>query len=132
MPKFGRAWFGGNIFGEDVLSWTTFKRSIHRVPLGFRIRKQLRKEIIFRVQPGNGFAGSKIGTNYQHKYKYFVPSSINNPQGQHARDVLKQAVLNWQTIITPEQKKEYNRIGASGLKMSGYNVYIRDYMRQNV
>lgn len=132
MPKFGKAWFAGNIFGDDTLCFVDFRRSIHRVILGQRVRKQLGKKIIFRIQPGTGYKGTEIGKQYQYKYKYVVPSSINNPQGQPARDVLKQAVLNWQTIITPAQKKAYNYIGSNGLRMSGYNVYVRDYMRANL
>lgn len=102
------------------------------IPLGFRARKQIAKTIIFRVRPGNGYYNSKIGRKYQDTYAYFVPSSINNPQGQVARDALAQAVLNWQNILTPAEKKEYQKRAVHGLRMSGYNLYIREYIKANI
>lgn len=87
--------------------------------------------LIFRVRPGNGHVGSIPGETYQDKMKYFVPPSINNTQGQPARNAFKQAVLNWQTPgLTEDEKIEYNK-RAIGLHMSGYNLYIREYVRAN-
>jgi hypothetical protein len=87
--------------------------------------------LIFRVRPGNGHAGSIPGEIYQDKMKYFVPPSINNTQGQPARNAFKQAVLNWQTVLTEEQKIEYNKRATKGLRMSGYNLYISEYVSAN-
>jgi hypothetical protein len=131
MPKFGQIWFNGGYFGDDILAPTNYKNSIKRVPLGFLVRKQFKHTIIFRVRRGNGYYGAILGELYQDKYQYFVPSSINNAQGQTARNALAQAVLNWQTVLTAEQKAEYHKRATKGLRMSGYNLYIREYVRAN-
>lgn len=132
MPKFGSVKFDNGYFDNKPIAPGFPKTSIHRIPLGVWVRKQIAKKIIFRVRPGNGYYSSKIGKKYQDMYKYYVPASINNPQGQPARNALAQAVLNWQTIITPAAKKEYQKKATHGLRMSGYNLYIREYIKANV
>ena len=98
------------------------------VPVGIEVRKQLGKKFIFRVQHGNGYYGSVNKKIYQHKYKYFVPSSINNPEGAASRVAFAAAVLYWQTTLTPAEKEEYNQRAIGRLHMSGYNLYIREAM----
>lgn len=131
MPKFGQAWFSGELFGDGKLAASNFKNSIHRVPLGFAVRRQIRKEIIFRVRRGNGYFGALLGERYQDKYRYFIPASINNPEGASARVALAQAVYNWKNVLDEETKEEYNRAAQRGLKMSGYNLYVRQYVKAN-
>lgn len=89
------------------------------------------KAITFRVVKGNGFYGTKVGKFYQQKYKYYVPSTINNANGQPARDAFKEAVLNWQTTVTEDEKIEYNRRAALKNTLSGYNLYIGEYVEAN-
>ncbi len=84
---------------------------------------------IYRVRRGNGYWGSKVGEIYKDQYTYFIPASINNIQGAPARAALATAVLNWQTVLTEAQKIEYNKRATRGLRMSGYNLYIREYVR---
>jgi len=71
----------------------------------------------------------------QDQYPYFVPSSINNIQGAAARSALATAVHNWQGTgpdpLTETQKIEYNKRATKGLRMSGYNLYIREYVKAN-
>ena len=129
MPKFNHTWFNGAPFGNTDQVFTKFKSSIRRIPLGIRVHKQLGKKIIFRCRRNSGFAGGIAGKIYQDKYKYVVNSAINNPEGQPARDALKQAVLNWQTVLTPEQKAEYNRRGKANGNLQGYSLYIREYIK---
>lgn len=129
MPKFGKIWFSGGPFGSRKMPYVNFYKSIRRIPLGFTVKKQFRKQIIFRRRVGNGYMGSTLGRVYQDKYKYFVPASINNLEGQPARNALAQAVLNWQTVLTPEQKAEYNRRGALAGNLQGYSLYIREYIK---
>jgi len=129
MPKFGKAWFNGYYFGDDTPSFTNFYNSIHRIPLGMEVRKQLAKSIIFRVRRGNGHAGSTAGRRYQDKYKYFVPSSINNVESDPYRTNWKTAIDYWQNILSTAEKAEYNRRAKKGLRMSGYNLFIREAMR---
>lgn len=110
------------------MGWTNENRTYMGIPVGIRVRGQIAKSVIFRVQPGNGYYGSQIGKHYQHKYTYFVPSSINNIEGQPARDALAQAVSNWQTVLSESEKTDYQRRAIHSLRMSGYNLYIREYI----
>ena len=91
--------------------------------------------VIYRVRRGNGYFGSEFHKIYQDQYPYFVPSSINNPQGAAARSALATAVANWQGTgpdpLTEAQKIEYNKRATKGLHMSGYNLYIREYIKAN-
>jgi len=102
------------------------------IPLGFAIRKQIGKAYIYRVRRGNGYYDSVAGKLYQDKMIYFVPSSINNAEGEPSRIVFAAAVLNWKTVLTEEQKTEYNKRASKGMHMSGYNLYIREHMRANI
>jgi len=130
VPKFGQAQFGNTRFGEHRTCREEQRRMYRGVPLGYGIRRTINKEITFRIRRGNGYYGSPAGVQLQDKYKYTVPSSINNSQGQRARDLLAEAVANWKTL-DEATKKEYNiRAGKIG-KMSGYNLYIREYIREN-
>ena len=107
------------------------KRTYEGIPLGVRVRGQIGKDIIFRVRRGNGHQGAKLGKVYQDRYDYFVPSSINNVESAAIRTLLATAVSNWQNVLTPEQKQVYNKRATKGLRMSGYNLYIREYININ-
>lgn len=70
--------------------------------------------------------GGKVKTSLI-MYKY-NDTSID-PSVRLCWPVLRQAVLNWQGF-TEAQKKVYNK-KARGLHMSGYNLYIKNYIKQN-
>jgi len=108
------------------------KRSIEGIPLGVLVRKQFGHQYIFRVQRGNGHAGTLLGHLYQHKYDYFVPDSINNAESASVRTLFATAVSNWQNVLTTEQKQAYNKRASKGMRMSGYNLYIREYIQSNI
>jgi len=144
MPKFGQIWFSGGIFGDKHICPANFKTTIHRVPLGFAIRKKFRvgnyrrihgpdletsRAIIFRVRPGNGYFGAQWGERYQDKYKYFIPSSINNIQGAASRTALANAVSNWKNVLDEATKQEYHKKAVKRGKMSGYNLYVGEYIK---
>ena len=145
MPKFGQAWFAGELFGDGKLAPSNYKNSVHRVPLGFAVRKVFRckdwrklhgpkdtsKAIIFRVRTGNGYMGAVYGERYQDKYRYFVPSSINSPQGAAARASLAAAVHNWKNILDEATKAAYHKAAVKRGKMSGYNLYVGAYIKEN-
>ena len=128
MPKFGQVWFGGGPFGDHDLVFCPFDKSIRRIPLGFGVRKRFGTSVIFRIRRGNGYADAILGRKYQDKYKYFVPSSINNAQGQTARDALTTSVSNWKTILTDSEKAEYNKRAMKKGGLSGYNLYVGEYV----
>lgn len=131
MPKYGQVHFGRNYFGESERRVGNYKRSFANIPLGIRVRKQIGHQVIFRVRRGNGHAGAIAGVEYQDKYAYVVPSSINNIQSASIRTLLSTAVSNWQGVLTDEQKTAYNKRANKGLKMSGYNLYIKEYINAN-
>lgn len=109
----------------------THKRNYSGIPVGIAIRGSIKNEVIFRVRPGNGHFGALSGQVYQDQYTYFVPTSITNAQGQAARDALTQAVANWQGF-SAEQKKAYDdEASRLGLRMKGYHLYMREYIRAN-
>lgn len=99
--------------------------------LGIAIRGSINNEKTFRVRRGNGYYNSIAGVEYQDQYIYFVPSSINNPEGQDARDALTAAVSNWQGLTDAQKKIYNNRASRGGLRMPGYNLYIREYILAN-
>jgi len=131
MPKFGQTWFNADYFGRGVRVWTDKRRAVHRIPLGATIRKQLGKRLIFRLRPGNGHAGTTLGQKIQDKYKYFVPDSIDNPEGQDARNALSSAVYNWKNTLSDNEKATYNHRADKLNTLSGYNLYIREYIKAN-
>ncbi len=132
MPKFGQVWFGGGPFGDHDLVFCPFDKSIRRIPLGFGVRKRFGTSVIFRIRRGNGYAGAIQGKKYQDKYKYFVPSSINNAQSEPYRVQLRAAVDYWKAILTPTEQKEYN-VRADKIKgLSGYNLFIREAMKGEI
>lgn len=110
---------------------TVENRIYDGIIVGIAVRRQIAHTYIFRVRRGSGYYGSIAGKFYQDKYAYVVPSSINNPEGQAARNALSAAVANWQGF-SDAQKAGYNRRAQAGrLKMSGYNLYLREYIKAN-
>lgn len=98
------------------------------IPLGFQVRGSIAKQYTYQYRRGNGYFGTKTNKHYQIKYAYTVPKSIRNPQSDYVRTEFAQAVLNWQTIVTAEKKAEYNARASRYPGVSGYNLYIRDYV----
>ena len=104
------------------------KRMYDGVFIGYGIRGTIGKTKTYRVRRGNGFFGANLGEEYQDKFNYTVPGSINNPESDPYRAVLRAAVQHWQYALTGAEKKEYNRRASHGLRMSGYNLFIREVM----
>jgi hypothetical protein len=102
------------------------------IPLGHQIRGTINNEFIYRVRRGNGYASSIEGVYYQDKYPYFVPASINNSESDHVRTAFSTAVSEWQTTLTDTQKQAYRERANKGLKMSGYNLYISERIKELV
>jgi len=131
MAKYGTEKFGTFKYGLGGGSKAPENASIDGIWLGFAVHKQFGHEWIFQVCPGNGYYGTRLGHLYQKKYAYIVPTSINNIEGQPARDAMAEAVLNWQTVLTTEEKTAYNRKAAKQGGLSGYNLYIGEYIEAN-
>lgn len=101
------------------------------IPLGFEVRKQLGHKYIYRRRHGNGYYGSYEHKIYQDKYKYFVPSSINNTEGASARQTLSRAVAAWQAL-SEEQKNEWRKKEKWHKGTTGYAMFISQYMFLNL
>jgi len=110
---------------------TVHNREYSGIPIGIAIRGSIADTYIYRVRPGNGYYNAILGEVYQDKYAYFVPSSINNAEGQAARNALTTAVSNWQGFSAAVKRAYDIRAQRARLRMSGYNLYIREYVRAN-
>jgi hypothetical protein len=128
MAKYGQAKYGEAKYGK---SWCPDAESINGVWIGYGIRKQLGKTWIFRVVSGNGYFGTEIGKHYQQKYAYFVPSSINNIEGQPSRNAFATANSNWKNVLTAAERKVYNDRAARRGGVMGRNLYIGEYVEAN-
>jgi len=102
------------------------------IPVGVHIRGQLAKTVIFRVRRGNGRVNSIKGKLYQDQYPYFVPSTINNPQSDYVRAAFAAAVAIWKTEMTETEKNVYRKKANRRGGMSGYNLFISNYVRRNI
>jgi len=132
MPKFGQVHFGNVYFGDSEPPTENWKRSYANIPLGIRVRRQLGKKVIFRVRRGNGHAGAVAGIAYQDKYKYVVPSSINNVESTPYRTQWAACVDYWRNILSDDEKEVYNKRAVKGFRMSGYNLFMREAMNGEV
>ncbi len=108
---------------------TIQNRTYKGIIIGIAVRGQIGHDKIFRVRRGNGFHDSILGAFYQDQYDYVVPASINNPESQKDRQQLIAAVHKWKFDLTAAQKKEYNKRATKGLRMSGYNLFMREAMK---
>ena len=107
--------------------------------VGVEIRKILRRDwTIYPLYPykGGGYLPDLLDGIYQMpRYPYgrvcrridFYDYVITHTDAQQARrEKFAAAVAAWQSL-TPEQKKAYNK-KAVGKHMSGYNLYLSEYM----
>jgi hypothetical protein len=86
---------------------------------------------IFQSLIGNGHYGAVLGRRYHQRKAYKVPWPNGNPAAEAARTALAQAVTNWQSILTEEQKIDYNNRATRRGRMYGYNLYISEYIKAN-
>jgi len=96
---------------------------------GIEVRKQIGHKWIYRVRPGNGHAGTKKGKTYQDRYKYFVPSTINHPNGDTSRTYFAAAVQAWKNL-TQEEQEVWKKLEASHKMVPGRYLFIGDYMKK--
>ena len=77
----------------------------------------------------NGRFGNSVfyvSRNRQCVRTYIVPRNPDTPLQREVRKTFAEAVKSWQ-LISPEEKYVYTR-KARGLGMSGYNLYISEFM----
>lgn len=108
---------------------TINNRTYDGIIIGREIRGSIADTTIFRVRRGNGFYNALLGTRYQDQYGYFVPSSINNTTSEPYRRQWIAAVHKWKYDLTDSEKEAYNKRAHKGLRMSGYNLFMREAMK---
>jgi len=99
--------------------------------VGIAVRGQIGHDRIFRVRRGNGYYSSILGKYYQDQFAYVVPASINNPEGQPARNALKAGIIAWRALSDAAKKVLNKTASRKGLRMSGYNLFMRNYIKAN-
>jgi len=104
------------------------KRMYDGVFIGAGIRRTIGKTTTYRIRRGNGYYGANLGEEYQDKFNYTVPLSINNPQSEPYRRQWIAAVHKWRYDLSDADKTEYQRRASHGLQMSGYNLFMREAM----
>lgn len=70
---------------------------------------------------------SSAGKAITVRERFYFPRYPNTPAQLNTRQNIRNAVASWQEL-TEEQKIAYNE-RARGLNMSGYNLYIREYIK---
>lgn len=105
--------------------------------MGLYVRRTMNKKgvgvggaVTFRVRRGNGHYGSVAGKIYQDKYNYPDVTGLENNAPAGAKTCFATGVSAWQTL-SDSAKKKWNNLAGHGYKMSGYNLFLRDYMLSN-
>lgn len=60
------------------------------------------------------------------KHRFYIPSNPQTESQQANRQKMNDGVVAWQAL-TPQQKNQYN-IRAKGKDLSGYNLFLREYL----
>ena len=110
---------------------TTHHRNYDGIPIGMAVRGSLADLWTYRVRPGNGHYNAVLGEVYQDCYTYFVPTSITNAEGAAARLAFATAVSNWQGLPLTTKDVYDTRARKKGNVMSGYNLFIKEYVEVN-
>jgi len=129
MSKFGQFRFAEAQFAEKDVLPEVRNRTFKSIPLGVWVRRSIKKQTTYRVRTGNNNSGVPLGRPIQDKYDYFVPSSINNVEGEPYRRQWIAAVHKWNHDLTDSEKKVYQKRATKGLRMSGYNLFMREAMK---
>jgi len=105
------------------------------VPIGSDVRRTFGKRpgdisaaITFRVRRGHGAYGSVLGKKYQDKYKYSAAMAAIDNGTPATKARMAAGVAHWQNVLTPDEQMVYNKRASKGLRMSGYNLFLREYL----
>lgn len=106
--EFGCSMYGATKFGSSPLKITLIDGSELEVSGVYQKRHSAGRSIFVRE-------------------RFYFPRYPNTPAQLQTRENIRLAVASWQEL-TEEQKIAYNK-RAEGLNMSGYNLYIREYIK---
>ena len=108
---------------------TINNRTYGGIILGVAIRGSIAKTKTFRFRRGNGSYNAKLGTFYQDQYDYFLPTGYATANVGGARQQWIAAVHKWRYDLTAAQKESYNIRASKGLRMTGFNLFMREAMK---
>ena len=116
--EFGRSMFGFSVFGDsDVyLSPCPFGAALFGDALFGDIM------IFSGIFRKNTNAGPKIFN----REPYYIPKNPRTDPQQTQRGKMTSGVAAWKAL-TPPEKEEYN-VRAKGFNLSGYNLFLREYL----
>jgi len=137
MPKFGWCKFAEDKFGYNTKYHNMKFKMYGTVPLGLNVRRTANKKgdgdggaVTFRVRRGNGAAGSVDGKIYQDKYNYPDVTGLEDNAPEAAKTCFAAGVAAWQGL-GDSVKKVWQTKACHGFNMSGYNLFLRNYMLDN-
>lgn len=105
--EYGCGLFGFSVFGEEP------------VILPYAKTKSVEITGIYQTQ----YRGGKPFIRLLH---YFVPQNPRTETQQNNRQKYSDSIIAWRNL-TNEQKQVYNK-NAVGMKMTGYNLFQKEYM----
>jgi len=131
MSRYNTFVYDDDFYDMPYLEPKLYKRSFHRVPLGPIVHRTIGKKLTFRGRHGNGYYGSVLSQLYFDKFFYTNPWPNGNPAAGAARSALTTAVSNWKNVLTDQQKAAYHKRAVKRGQMSGYNLYVGEYVKAN-
>lgn len=116
--QYGTSQYGESVYGEEdiFVYFTGYGTTTFGVDLYANI---LKLSGIYR-------ANNATGTVRYYRMNYYFPRNPRTPAQQFQRQKIALGVLGWQSLTT-EEKAVYNK-RAIGKRMSGYNLFLREYL----
>lgn len=116
--KFGTLQFGFSCFGDDDVFFrrSGFGNSVFGIS---EIADIILLSGIYRTD-------NVTGETKCYREPYYIPRNPRSEDQQAQRQKFADAVAAWQ-VLTQEQKSPYN-IRAERMQLSGYNLFLREYL----
>lgn len=108
--------------------------SVTEIPLGLSARKSISfteagqlTRVTFRVRPGNGYYGAKVGVRYQDCMTHYTPFNRQTVPQQANRAKVTAGVAAWQALTEP-QKQAWRDKAAKTIGWTGYHLFMSEYL----
>lgn len=119
---YGKGIYGRAVYGRDMVVYDPRYRLFSLVAWKKFGKTESPIEGIYQRQPS-------LNGQIVRKLKFYVPTNPQTEAQQANRQKIADAVSAWQAL-TDEQKDVYNK-KALGKGISGYNLFIKNYLRSN-
>lgn len=141
MPYLGQFYLHEQLLGARILPDPNRPISRHRIPLGTVVRKSILGLSFPKPRTTPPWGGHKIqkwpkevtyqiSNGGQQRKRYAVTFCPTSPDYDRPWKILGLAITAW-SELSAEQKAELNRRALIHNTMSGYNLFIREYIRAN-